>query len=125
MRKILSILVVALLIGGGLAYADGIAYTRGAGDRILTEVFEGSGDVASSIDTSNIILGFSVSDSSAALVGLYDQTSTTASASNLFAEGYVAAGTSLTIFFPLPKALTTGLMVSGQNTTTVTIVYYE
>lgn len=130
MRKILSILVVALLVGGGFVYADGgsIAYTRGGDARVLTDLHVGvasSGTLSTAITSANHVLGWTYTDSAAGGAALYDVATVAARAtSNQFSEIYVAAGTEETIMFPMPRDITNGL-VSACATTGFIVIYYE
>lgn len=132
MKKILfSLLVVALVLGGaGVAWANSgaIAYNRGGSARILTEALTltTTPTDATTIDTDNVIIGFTYSDSAAGTGTLYDVIAGgTETNSDIFGEISVAAGKTETIIFPMPIALDYGLKMECSTATGTLIVYYE
>jgi len=129
MKKILilTLAIVMLLATTGVTLADP-AYSRGPGARLESEVFTTAAgqDVATKIGTTNRILGYTLSDSTTGWAALYDvATSGGASSTNVFAEAYCAAGTVVSVWFVLPKDISSGLVVGTSATTEVVTVYYE
>jgi len=125
MRKKLLSLVLAVMMA--LTAGNASARIMQSPDaRIKTECWTGTSAAASDITLNNRIVGFSVTGSAAAIVGLYDTTTLgTASDALLFDEAAAAATDYALIWYPAPKELTTGLTVVVNASTTVVTVYYE
>ena len=132
MRKYLFVILAVMLVLATAGYlrADPI-YTRDLGTTIQSEVFASAGhsvggQISSTIVAGNYIIGYTVYDSSAGIVGLYDADTTAKikAGTGIFAEAGVAAGGTSTVNFPFPKKLATGFGVLSTNATCRTTVYF-
>lgn len=123
--SIFTLAVMMLLVTASRVFADGM-YTKSPDFNTKVEPLSVSTiNVASSnITTGNRVFGFTFSDSTAGVVGLYDCTSIT-TVSNNFGEAYVAAGGVATVIFPFPKKIVNGVVIGGTNATGRVIIYYE
>ena len=128
MKKILFLILAVMMLTVGIANAD---YIRGsAGDKLETHTITvGTSEAVSLsiIPTGTRILGFVVGGySGTGWVALYDDSSMgTTDATFVFAESACASGTTETVWFPIPYAITQQLYIYvGTSYTSVTI-YYE
>ena len=126
---VIILAVVLVLATAGYLKADPI-YTRDLGTTIQSEVFASAGhsvggQISSTIVAGNYIIGYTVYDSSAGIVGLYDADTTAKikAGTGIFAEAGVAAGDTSTVNFPFPKKLATGMGVLGASTARVTVYF--
>jgi len=126
---VIILAVVLVLATAGYLKADPI-YTRDLGTTIQSEVFASAGhsvggQISSTIVAGNYIIGYTVYDSSAGIVGLYDADTTAKikAGTGVFAEAGVAAGGTATVNFPFPKKLATGMGVLGASTARVTVYF--
>ena len=129
------ILVVMLVLGIAIrSYAE-VTFVRGPDARISIEVVNPESQnpqLSTTITTNNRVLGFTYSDSGAGGAYLADYNSEAVDSTTLaaikaarFGEAYVAAGETVTIMFPMPKSLSSGLVVGINTTTGAVMVYYE
>jgi hypothetical protein len=139
-RLILLSLAVMMMVGltAGSVSATGALFTLSPDfDFKSTAITLGSSDDAdqdntvaistSTITTRNRILGFSITTSAAAAVsvGLYDGDATTdATTANVIAEHGCAAYGSDTLWFPMPKTISNGVVIYGSNDAIQVTVYY-
>ena len=128
MKKYLYlILVVMLLVGITTSNAE-VVFQRSQDARVSTwAVANDAGELSTTITTNNRIFGYTYTDSSAGEVGLYDASTlaATITVSEMISEVDCAAGTAVTVMFPLPRNLSNGLVVRQKNTTGCATVYYE
>jgi hypothetical protein len=104
------------LISGVLA--NGSLFGHGSDDEVLTEVLLGTSGVVTAIADSNRVLGYSVTGSANAIVGIYDN-------SGIITEGGCLANDMQTVWFPFPKEIDTELIVMVNAGTTIVTIFYE
>ena len=126
MRRFLYLILAAMIV---LSAASAYAITQfNAGQRVKTHIVSAAYEAVSSstISTSNRLLGYTYTDSSAGRVSIYDSASVSGvTATNVIVEDGVIAGSSVTIWFPYPVDITAGIaVVQTANTGRVTL-YYE
>ena len=112
-----ALCLASCLILVNLCYAEGSLFGHGTNDSVKTYVVRSGSETITQITTNNRILGYSVTGSANAIVGLYDS-------GIIFAEGGCLANDMKTVWFPFPKDITTFIVQVNASTTIVTI-YYE
>ena len=129
MKRILSLILAVMLVvsAAGILSAEAV-YNREPGARILTYNLSRTQvtTLVSSITSNNRIIGYKFSDTAAGTVALYDLAATgSVTSTNQIDEGMVIAGGSLTVIFPMPRAITNGLVVQMLNSTGSITIFYE
>ena len=107
-----------LLIYCNLSYAEGSLFGHGEEDEVLSLVTNTSGYIDTISPVNNRILGYTVTGSAAAIVGIYDY-------NGFITEGGCLAGDMKTVWFPFPKKINGRLEVLVNASTTVVTIYYE
>ena len=129
MKKIVSLILAVMLVisAAGLVCAD-VVYNREPGARIKTYNLSRSAvlTLVTSITSDNRIIGFKFSDTAAGTVALYDLAATgSVTSSNQFDEAMVIAGGTVNEIYPLPRAITNGLVIQMLNNTGTITIFYE
>ena len=135
MRKkiIFSILlVVAAMLAFTMtkSYASGVGTQMGPDARVLTYCvgYTSTATLSSTVTTRNTVLGFTYTDSAAGTGTIWDLAAAASAGSSsstyVMGEISVAAGSTQTVLFPLPRKLSNGLVVKCSTSTGSLIVYY-
>ena len=118
LRAVLSGIALLLLILCNQAFADGSLFGHGEEDEVLSIVVSGTSGIVTQFSSINRILGYSITGSVNAVVGIYDF------------KGFITEGSSLandmrSVWFPFPKAINGRLEVLVNAGTTIVTIYYE
>lgn len=111
-------LPLLLLILCNSVYADGSLFGHGEEDDVQTVVILGTSGYVSAVSASNRILGYTVTGSANAIVGIYDY-------KGVITEGGCLANDMKTIWFPFPRDINGRLEVLVNASTTIVTIYYE
>lgn len=130
MRNKVCALLLALAVGMGLA-AQFVRADVLPSDRIkietVTTTTASAAQLSTTITSDHRIYGFSYSDSSAGVCGLYDSSAVIGGTgiTALKGEINVASGAAETFMFPFPLNLANGLVTIISNTTGACSIYYR
>ena len=128
----LALVVMFVVVTAGVCYGDGggALYAHGPDDEIEMEVLvstaAGSCIEASSISTSNRILGYTFLSTTAGSMGLYDATTAnTKAGTGVIVEDSVIANSANTVWFPFPKKVDTSIRAIFSASDARLTIYYE